>query len=143
MRAALSGHTGCRVSGSSLQCSGHEQCHGLLKTRDDTIFPVFAAGKWCSVTLIWQIWPQKLQARVAQLHKSKTYLGINSCRRKSYNPRIRRDTMGWSLGFPPFVFSGNFLPFLLLRNNNDQYLRETKEVTTGKRQSCSWLHCGG
>lgn len=51
----------------------------------------------------------------------------------------------WSLVFLHFVFFllGNFIPFLLLRNNNDLYLGETKEVTMQKGEECSWLYCEG
>lgn len=39
----------------------------------------------------------------------------------------------------PFCFLSltEFCPILLLRNNNNQYLRETKEVTTEKGEECS------
>lgn len=62
---------------SSLQFSGHEQCHGLLKMRETTpLSQFFVARRTYNVTLMWQIWSQKHQPRVAQRHKSKTYLGF-------------------------------------------------------------------
>lgn len=51
VQAALPGHEWCRESASfsSLPCSVHEQCHGLLKTsREDSGFLVFAARGWSS-----------------------------------------------------------------------------------------------
>lgn len=79
-RAALSGHGGCRAAAlSSLRCS---VSWAPENERENTAFPVFPARGWWSVTLIWQIWPQKPQSRVAQLHKSKTYLGFRWWRRK-------------------------------------------------------------
>lgn len=36
---------------------------------------------------------------------------------------------------------GNLLPFLLLRNDNDQYLRDTTAVTTEEGQESSWPYC--
>lgn len=42
--------------------------------------------------------------------------------------------------FPFVSFSSGILSHLLLRDHNDQYLKETKDVAKGEGEECSWLH---
>lgn len=60
---------------------------------------------------------------------------ISSFKREQYhNGKVLRVRI-----FPFVAFSQGIFSHLLLRDNNDWYLRETKDIAKEKEKECSWL----